>query len=74
VEAREPAVGLDEGFLGEVVGQRMVAPREMAEKVAHGGLVAVDQFPERGVVVGDEHAGDQFGVGHVKDGRRAGVR
>jgi hypothetical protein len=35
-------------------------------------LVAADQFPERCAIVGDEHTGDQFGIGHDCGGRPAG--
>jgi hypothetical protein len=55
---------LEKGFLREVIGERRVVSAQMSEKVSHGGLMAVDQLSERGVIVRDEHAGDQFGVGH----------
>lgn len=62
-EARQPAVGLEERFLGEVVGQRGIAAREMAEKKAHGRLMAKDKFSERRAVAGGNRAGDEFGIG-----------
>jgi len=74
LELRQAAVSLHEGFLGQVVGQRVIPPHEMAQKVPHGGLVPADQFSECGVVVRDDHAGDQLRVGHVRAGWRAGCR
>ena len=65
----QTTVGLHEGFLREVVSQGVIAAGKVPEEPAYGGLVAADQFSERGVLVVDEHPGDQFGVGHDCGGR-----
>ena len=72
LKAREAAPRLNEGFLREIVGQRLVTASEMAEEVAHGGLVISHQFPERGAIAGDDCAGDQFLIGHVRCDPKAG--
>src|SRR5687767_7262887 len=71
VEAREPAVGLHERVLRQVIRQCRVSPRQMAQEMTHGGLVAANQLPERGVVVRDDYAGDQFRISHVRAGSAA---
>ena len=54
----EPAIGLQECFLGEIVGQCVIATGQMTEEIAHGGLMVADQRTECSVIVGDKHAGD----------------
>lgn len=61
-EAVEPPVGIDEGFLGEVVGEGCVAAGEMAKKAADGGLMSADEFPESGAVIAREYARDEVGI------------
>lgn len=65
-EAREPAPGLHKGFLGEVVREARVAPGEVTQEMAHGALVAPHQFPERGLVLPDQRAGNQVGIAHTR--------
>ena len=64
VKPRKTAPRLHKGLLREIVGERGIAAGEMAQEVAHGGLVALHQQPERSSIVGDERASDQFGIGH----------
>ena len=66
LEAREAAVSLQEGVLGEVVGQRVVAAGEVPQKIAHRRLVAPHEFAERRTVIA-ERAGDQIGIGLAHD-------
>ena len=62
----EPAPRLQEGVLGQVVGQRLVPAGQVAEETPDGGLVAEHQFAE-GIPVALEGAGDQRGVGQGHD-------
>ena len=55
---REAAVGLHERFLGQIVGGGVVAASEVANEIAHGGLVAEHQLAERGAIIGGKDAGD----------------
>ena len=59
---RKAAVGLDKRILGEIVGLGGIAPIEMPQETADGGLVAVHQLAERGAVVAADDPGDQVGI------------
>ncbi len=66
VETREAAPGVDEGLLRQIVGERGIAMSEMAEELAHGGLVALDEEAERGAIIAPEGAGNQLCVAHER--------
>jgi hypothetical protein len=65
-ELPEPAPRLQEGVLGQVVGQRLVPAGQVAEETPDGGLVAEHQFAE-GIPVALEGPGDQHGIGRRHD-------
>ncbi len=60
---RETAIGLQESFLREVVGEGVVAAGELSQKTPDGGLVAQDQFAESRAVIVAERPRDQFWIG-----------
>ena len=49
-EAAKIFVGPQEGFLGEVIGERDVRPNQLAEQTSHARLVIPDQL-RKGVMV-----------------------
>ena len=57
---RQSAIGPDEGFLSQVVGQGVVPAEEMPEEAPHRRLVPGDEFAEGVPVVGSDDPGDQF--------------
>lgn len=69
-ETGERPISLEERFLGEVVGQRRVALRQVAEELAHRGLMTLDQFAERRAIVVGDGTRDQLGVGRHDCGAR----
>ena len=69
-EMNEGAIGLDECLLRKIVGQGGIAAGEMTEKMAHGGLMSLNEFAECGSIVIDQRSRDQLEVGY--HGRGAG--
>ncbi len=67
-ETGERAVSLNESFLREIVGQRSVAPGEVPEELADGGLMTPDEFAEGGAIVGGQRSRDQLEVGRHERG------
>jgi hypothetical protein len=53
-------VGANERFLGEIVSPRGIATSEMTEETPHGGLMTLNELPERVAIVRDHRSDDQF--------------
>src|SRR5206468_11582635 len=62
-KAAQVAPRQHERVLREVVGERMIARRELAQARAHGGLMAPDELRERMAIVVDQAARDELGIG-----------
>jgi hypothetical protein len=60
LERANAHIGLDKGFLGQVVGEHHVAGGEIEQELAQARLIGLDEFPEGAPVI-DQHAlGNQF--------------
>ena len=59
----EVAVSEHEGFLGEVVGKRVIPRREPPQRRAHRGLVAAHELRERMAVIVNDNARNELGIG-----------
>lgn len=58
-EAANMFVSAQKCLLREIVGQRHIGARELAEQTSHGRLMAPDQFREGVVIVIEEDSGDE---------------
>jgi hypothetical protein len=62
-KAAQIFVSLEEGFLREIVRQRDIGPDKVPEQTSHGRLVIPDQLRKGVVVVINENARNEVGIG-----------
>jgi hypothetical protein len=62
-KAAQVFVSLEKGFLREIVGERDIAPNQIAEQTSHTRLMIPDQFRESVVVVINNNAGNKVCIG-----------
>jgi hypothetical protein len=65
MESCKTSVGLDKGFLRQVVGQRVSAAGESSQEAAHRRLVLAHELAEGVPVVTGQHAGNELRVAIV---------
>ena len=61
-EAANVFVSAKESFLGEIVGQGEVAPRELPQETTHRRLVIAHQFGEGVVIIIEKNPCDKIGI------------
>jgi len=53
----------NESFLGQIVRQRDVAPRELSQQTANARLMTTNQLAKSVLVVINKNSGDKAGIG-----------
>jgi hypothetical protein len=73
-KAADVSVSAQESFLGEIVRQREIVARELAQQTAHGRLMIANELGKSVVIIIDKDAGDEVGIGerHVSRLHRGG--
>src|SRR6478672_1486846 len=62
-KAAQILVSLEKGFLREIVGERDVAPNQIAQQTSHTRLMIPDELRESVVVVINNNAGNKVCIG-----------
>jgi hypothetical protein len=62
-EAAQVLVSLEKRFLRQVVGERDIAPDQLAEQTSHARLMISHQLREGVVVIIEKNAGDEVCIG-----------
>ena len=62
-KAAQVLVSLEKSLLREVVRQRQIGPRKVTQQTSHGRLVIPDQLRKGVVVVINENARNEVGIG-----------
>src|SRR5947208_7082907 len=62
-EAADVFISANESFLGQIVRQRDVAPRELSQQTANARLMTTNQLAKSVLVLINKNSGDKAGIG-----------
>ncbi len=56
-------VSLEKSFLGEIIGQRKIGPRELPQEASNARLMPTDQLAKSVLVFIDKNTSDEVRIG-----------